>query len=140
MDEVGGYFAGMAKKRGWEIEYSMQEASGNVVCIAMNADAKAAPVTLSGHIDTVHPVGMFGNSAVRRDEEKIYGPGVTDCKGGVVAAFMAMDALYECGFKARPVRLILQTDEETGSRTSGGKTIKYICEKSKDSVVFLNLE
>lgn len=140
VDEVGEYFSGMAKKRGWEVELSKQEASGNVVCITMNADKKEAPVTLSGHIDTVHPFGMFGNPAVRRDEEKIYGPGVTDCKGGVVAAFMAMDALYECGFKARPVRLILQTDEETGSRTSGGKTIKYICEKSKDSAVFLNLE
>ncbi len=40
----------------------------------------------------------------------------------------------------RPIRLLLQTDEETGSRTSSGKTIQYICEKSKDAVVFINLE
>ncbi len=140
VDKVGQYFAEMAKERGWKIEYSRQNMSGDVVCITMNSDSELEPVTLSGHIDTVHPVGMFGTPAVRRDEEKIYGPGVTDCKGGVVAGFMAMDALYECGFNKRPVRLLLQTDEETGSRTSGGETIKYICEKSKDSVVFLNLE
>ena len=140
VDEVGQYFAQMAKERGWKVEYSKQEAAGDVVCITMNEGSEKAPVSLSGHIDTVHPIGMFGSPAVRRDEECIYGPGVTDCKGGVVAGFLAMDALFQCGFKDRPVRLLLQTDEETSSKTSGGETIKYICEKAKDSAVFLNLE
>jgi len=88
----------------------------------------------------VHPVGSFGTPAVRRDEKRMYGPGVMDCKGGVVAAFMAMDALEQCGFSSRPVRLILQTDEETGSRTSKKQTIAYLCKQSKGAVAFLNLE
>lgn len=140
VDEVGEYFVKMAKERNWKIEYTKQEAAGDVVCITINPDSDLQPVVISGHIDTAHPVGRFGTPAVHRDEEKIYGPGVTDCKGGVVAGFLAMDALYECGFNKRPVRLLLQTDEETDSRTSGGKTIQYICEKSKDAGVFLNLE
>ena len=140
VDRVGAYFAEMAEKRGFKIEYSRQDIAGDVVCITMNPDSKEAPLVISGHIDTVHPVGFFGSPAVRVDGDKIYGPGVTDCKGGVVAGFMAMDALYRCGYGKRPVRLLLQTDEETGSRTSGGKTIQYICEMSKDAVVFLNLE
>ena len=32
------------------------------------------------------------NPAVKIEGDKIYGPGVTDCKGGVVAAVLAMDA------------------------------------------------
>ena len=140
VDKVSAYFVDMAEKRGWKIERSKQDVSGDVVCITMNPDSKEKPLTLSGHIDTVHPVGMFGTPAARRDEERIYGPGATDCKGGVVAAFMAMDILEQCGFESRPVRLIMQTDEETSSTTSGGKTIEYICEKSKDSALFLNLE
>ena len=140
VDRVGEYFASMARERGWKVEYLKQEVAGDVVCITMNPDIEAAPVTLSGHIDTVHPVGSFGTPAVKRDAEKIYGPGVTDCKGGAVAGFMAMDALYKNGYNKRPIRLLLQTDEETGSKTSGGKTIEYICEKSRDSVLFLNLE
>ena len=140
VDKVSAYFADMAKKLDFEIEYSKQEKAGDVLCVTMNPDSKEKPVVLSGHIDTVHPLGMFGTPAVRLDDKKIYGPGVTDCKGGVVAAFYAMHALYECGFKKRPVKLILQTDEETSSTTSDGKTIKYICETSKDAVVFLNLE
>ncbi len=140
VDAVGAYFVRMAKARGWEIEVVPQERAGDVICITLNPHAEAAPIVLSGHLDTVHPVGSFGTPAVCRDEKRMYGPGVMDCKGGVVAAFMAMDALAKCGFSSRPVRLILQTDEETGSRTSGKATIAYMCEKSKDAIAFLNLE
>ena len=140
VDKVGGYFARMAEARGFKVEYEKQAAAGDVVCITMNPELDKKPVVISGHIDTVHPVGMFGTPAVHKDEEKIYGPGVTDCKGGIVAGFMAMDVLRLCGFNKRPVMLLLQTDEETGSKTSGGKTIQYICEKAKDAEIFLNLE
>lgn len=140
VDKVGEYFIDMAIKHGWKVEMFEQEIAGNVVCITMNPDAENSPVSLSGHLDTVHPVGSFGTPAVKRDEHNMYGPGVMDCKGGVVAAFMAMDALERCGFKSRPVQLLLQTDEETGSATSKKATINYICDKAKGSVAFLNLE
>lgn len=140
VDKVGEYFIDLAEKRGWKVEVFEQEVAGNVVCITMNPDAENPPISLSGHIDTVHPVGFFGTPAVRRDDKNMYGPGVMDCKGGVVAAFMAMDALDKCGFKSRPVQLLLQSDEETGSATSKKATINYICEKAKGSVAFLNLE
>lgn len=140
VDAVSRYFADLANERGWLVEILEQPVSGNVVCITMNPDAKGAPISLSGHIDTVHPVGSFGTPAVKIDEEKIYGPGVVDCKGGVVAGFLAMDALHKCGFNARPIRMLLQSDEEVSSMPSGKSTIGYICEKAKGSVAFLNLE
>ncbi len=83
---------------------------------------------------------MFGYPAVTMDDEKIYGPGVVDCKGGVVAGFLAMEALANVGFTNRPVRMLLQSDEENGSRLSHKATIRYICEKAKDSIAFFNLE
>ena len=139
VDAVGNYFSKMAEERGFEIEKFENEV-GDVVCITMNPESDLAPLCISGHIDTVHPRGVFGYPPVRIDEEKIYGPGVQDCKGGVVAGFLAMDALFQCGFKKRPVRLLLQVDEEGGSAKSGKKTIRYICEKAKDAIGFLNLE
>ena len=140
VDSVGEYFLNLAKSHGWQTEVFCQEISGNAVCITLNSDAEGAPVCVSGHIDTVHPVGAFGIPAVKRDSKNMYGPGVMDCKGGVVAAFMAMDALEKCGFKKRPVKLILQPDEENGSVTSGKATVKFMCEKAKDAQIFLNLE
>ena len=140
VDEVGAYFIDAAKQHNWKIDVFKQEISGDVVCLTLNPDAKGEPVCVSGHMDTVHPVGSFGTPAVKRDKENMYGPGVMDCKGGIVAALMAMDALEKCGFNSRPVHLLLQSDEENGSATSNKKTIEYMCEKAKNSVAFLNLE
>ena len=141
IDRVGRYFINLAEKMGWKIEVSLQKVAGDAVCITVNPDAKKPPIAVSGHMDTVHPVGSFGeHPIVRREGERMYGPGVTDCKGGIVAALLAMDALFESGFTSRPVRLLLQSDEENGSQFSDKATINYICEKSKDSIAFLNLE
>ncbi|MBQ8605508.1 MAG: M20/M25/M40 family metallo-hydrolase [Clostridia bacterium] len=140
VDEVGKYFASLADKMGWDVEVTPIENAGDIVCITMNKSSKEAPLFLSGHIDSVHPKGLFGYPPTLIEGDTIYGPGVTDCKGGVVAAVMAMDALSQCGYAGRPISLILQTDEEMGSRPSGKSTIRYICEKAKDSVAFLNLE
>lgn len=140
VDEVGQYFIKMAQEHGWKIEILECEKAGNAICITMNSESEKESVVFSGHIDTVHPKGLFGYPPVRFDAENIYGPGVTDCKGGVVASFMAMEALEECGFTARPVKLVIQTDEETSSKTSNKKTIEFMCNHAKGAVAFLNTE
>ncbi len=140
VDAVCDYFVKLAEKRGWYIEKLELETAGSPVCITMNPDAVGAPVVFSGHADTVHPKGLFGYPPVKIEGDKIYGPGVEDCKGGIVSAFMAMDALDRVDFRLRPVRLIIQTDEETSSKTSGKKTIDFMCEKTKGAVAFLNGE
>ncbi len=140
VDKVGRYFADYALARGYEVEFFRHGVSGDVVCITSNPNAAEKPITLSGHMDTVHPIGLFGTPAVKIEGDKIYGPGVTDCKGGLVVAILAMAALDKLGFDKRPVRLLLQSDEEGGSRGSQKATIGYMCEKSADSAAFLNLE
>ena len=140
VDAVGKYFIDMANARGFKVEVLHEEIAGDAVCITLNPDAKGAPVALSGHIDTVHPVGLFKEPIVHRDDKNMYGPGVMDCKGGVVAAFLTMDALDRCGFRERPVMLIIQSDEEVSSKYSNRRTVKFMCEKAKDAVAFINLE
>ena len=140
VDAVGRYFAEYMQDKNCTVEVFNQPTAGNVVCITMNANSDAKPITLCAHIDTVHPVGSFGTPAVRIDKEYIYGPGVTDCKGGAVVAVFAMTALNEIGFANRPIRLLLQSDEETNSATSNKETINYICKKAQGSIAFLNLE
>ena len=140
VDAVGRYFIEKAKEKGWKTEIFRQEVAGDVVVITMNSDADNKPICLSGHMDTVHPVGLFGDPCVRFEGNKMIGPGVADCKGGCVAAFWAMDVLSKIGYKERPVMLLLQSDEETSSRESNKETIKYIVERSKNAVAFLNLE
>ena len=140
VDACGEYMINIARELGFEVEVCRQEVSGNAVCITLNPDAQGAPICVSGHMDTVHPVGSFGSPAVRVEGDKMYGPGVTDCKGGIVAGMLALEALQKAGYKKRPVRLLLQADEENGSKRSNKATIKYICEKAQGAEAFLNLE
>ena len=140
VDRCGNYFIDFAKAHGWQVKVLPQPVSGDAICITMNAGVKEKPLALSGHIDTVHPIGLFGENPVRIEGDTIYGPGVTDCKGGVVAALLAMEALEKCGYKKRPIQLLLQTDEEVGSKLSKKATINWMCEQAKDAVAFLNLE
>lgn len=140
VDKVGAYVAEKARLKGWEVEIQKQNVSGDCICIAMNPEAQGQPVCFSGHMDTVHPIGYFGEEIVTFDDEKIYGPGVLDCKGGIAASFMAMAALQECGFKSRPIKLLLQSDEEISSKTSNKTTVQFMAEKSKDCIAFLNAE
>ncbi len=140
VDACSKLFIDKAVARGWTVDVQKQPVSGDAVCITLNPDAKGKPFCLSAHLDTVHPLGSFGTPAAHIEGDKLIGPGVTDCKGGAVTAFMAMHALDECGFQDRPVKLILQSDEENSSRTSNKTTIYYMIEQAKGCVAFLNLE
>lgn len=140
VDAVGNYCIAIAREKGWKVDVLPQPVSGDAVCITLNPDSPAPPVAISGHMDTVHPIGSFGTPTVRRDAEKIYGPGILDCKSGVALGLFVLDVLDRCDFRKRPVMLLLQSDEEVGSRTSNKETINWICAQAKDAVAFFNLE
>lgn len=142
VDAVGEYFIHYANDRGWKVEVFPQERAGNVVILTMNPEVDAAPIAFSGHMDTVHDIGSFGYPPVKIDWEndRIYGPGVTDCKGGIVVGFLAMEALRRIGYKARPIVMYLQSDEESSGKLSADATINYICEHAQGSEAFFNLE
>jgi glutamate carboxypeptidase len=72
-----------------------------------------------GHYDTVWPIGQLARMPLRRDADRLYGPGAFDMKGGVVIALLALRALAD--LNARPghrVVMLWTTDEEVGSETS----------------------
>ena len=140
VDECGRFFVTIAKKLDWQVEIQRDEDAGDPICITMNPDSPLAPICLSGHIDTVHPIGHFKEPRVRIEGNCLYGPGALDCKGGVVASLLAMHALKECGFEKRPIKLIIQTDEETGSRTSNKRTIEFMRRHAEGAIAFINTE
>ena len=137
VDNVGKYFIDKAAKQVWDIEIQENENAGNAICITMNSNAKTKPIAISGHMDTVHPIGSMPTYI---KDGKIYGPGCTDCKGGLIVCLLAMKALKDCGYVDRPIKFILQADEEVGSRLSQHKTIEFMVEKAKDCIAFLNTE
>ena len=124
VDRVGNYFQNLANERGWKIEVFPQEKFGDVVCVTMNPDAPKAPIALSGHMDTVHPVGSFGTPAAWREGDHLRGPGAIDCKGGIAIAMLAMKALQENGY-GKHLRLLMTSDEEVSNVLGGQAEVDY---------------
>jgi glutamate carboxypeptidase len=77
---------------------------------------------LLGHLDTVWPLGTVKKMPFRVGEGRAWGPGVLDMKAGVVMALGALRTLLEAGQLTRPVWLLLNSDEETGSEYSRALT------------------
>ncbi len=140
VDAVGRYITAWAKEKGFQVTSLPQEVSGDPLCITLNGDVDAAPIAMGCHMDTVHPVGTFGTPAVRVEGDMIYGPGVCDCKGCVTMGMMVLDVLKDSGYRDRPVMLLIDSDEETGSMGSKKATINWMCQQAKDAVAFLNIE
>ena len=66
-----------------------------------------------GHMDTVFPEEM-GFDTFRKEGDMVYGPGVTDMKGGLVIGIFAAKALMAAGVDM-PMAFFFNADEEIGS-------------------------
>jgi glutamate carboxypeptidase len=65
---------------------------------------------LLGHVDTV--IGHESHARLRRDGERLYGPGTADMKGGVVLALGAARSLAARPDRFAELSVLLVTDEE----------------------------
>lgn len=137
VDAVCDYCTEFVREMGYEVKTQQINNSGNVMSATLNPNAAGAPVCLSAHMDTVHPDGLFG---VRREGDRLIGPGVYDCKGGIAVGFLLLEALKNCGYTSSPVKVILQSDEELQSLPSELETIRFMCDEAKDARAFFNLE
>ena len=73
------------------------------------------------HLDTVHPKGTLDVLPFRIEDDKAYGPGTTDMKGGAYLAFAAYQSLVREGRQTPlPIRFLYVSDEEVGSPSSRG--------------------
>lgn len=74
-------------------------------------------ILVLSHLDTVHELGSVdGVLEVRRDGDKVYGPGILDMKGGGQLGLCAMRALQRAGVSPKlPVTFMFTPDEEVGT-------------------------
>jgi glutamate carboxypeptidase len=87
------------------------------------ARARQQPILLLGHLDTVWPLGTLKTMPWQKKDGRFSGPGVLDMKAGVVMALAAISVLRELKL-TRPITLLLNSEEETGSPVSRPVTEK----------------
>ncbi|HEX5512511.1 MAG TPA: M20/M25/M40 family metallo-hydrolase [Actinomycetales bacterium] len=76
--------------------------------------ANGPTVVLNGHLDTVGVTGMPDPFTARVEDDRLYGRGAADMKGGVAALVVAAECLVAAGAPVTPV-LALVADEEDAS-------------------------
>ena len=83
------------------------------------AAAGKARILLVGHLDTVFPDGTVAERPMRLEGQRVFGPGVSDMKAGLLAGLYAVRALRHFGFDdfAR-IDFFVNTEEEEGSPRS----------------------
>ena len=77
-------------------------------------------ILVLSHLDTVHPVGVKETeNPVRREGDKVYGPGIYDMKGGAYLAWYALRHLVRSARETPlPITFLYVPEEEIGSPTS----------------------
>ncbi|WP_138470046.1 M20/M25/M40 family metallo-hydrolase [Poseidonocella sp. HB161398] len=73
-------------------------------------------IMITGHLDTVHPVGTLAKNPFRREGGKVYGPGIQDMKGGNFITLEAIRKIQEAGIETPlPIVALFTPDEEIGT-------------------------
>jgi glutamate carboxypeptidase len=94
-------------------------------------------IMLLGHMDTIYPADTLKTSPIRKEGNKLYGPGVADDKGGIAVMLHALQILKDAGWKNyAQITVLLSPDEEI---TSPG-TSKTITEEASKQDVVLSFE
>jgi glutamate carboxypeptidase len=137
LKEVSAIVIEQLVKLGGSIELvSAKPAVGDNVVASFTGSGKGKVLVIA-HMDTVFPRGSAKSRPFRIENGRATGPGVSDDKGGIVAAISLLKILDDLKFTdyAR-LTLLLNTNEETGSFG----TRMLIERLAKEHDVSLNLE
>ena len=117
VDRCGRELAAHLRALGGTVEFLPRAERGDPIMARFDGSGDR-PVLLLGHFDTVWPVGTLLRMPVRRDGDRLYGPGTFDMKAGIGFAVLAIRALAATRTPHPPVVMLWTTDEEIGSGSS----------------------
>lgn len=141
VDQIINIFKTEFDKLGLTTQIIENERAGNIIISDFLPEEveNDSPVVLSGHLDTVFPVGVLKEHAFRMvDQRFAKGAGIADMKGGLVIALYTLKALIHFGYRKHPIRMLLIGDEETLHRYSNTREI--MLEALSDAALMLNFE
>ena len=112
IDAVAARFGKVLNEAGATIRSVEFEQAGNMLIAELGQEREKPGVIFLGHMDTAIAAGAAAERPFVIKEGKVYGPGVLDMKGGIVAVLFAIKALNAAGYDSRPIKVLLAGDEE----------------------------
>ena len=106
--------AGIASER-----LAGKQGLGDTLILRAGPRSDRPGLLLLAHLDTVHPLRTIEHDLpLRREGDRLYGPGVYDMKGGAYLALQAFKHVAARGAGALPLVYLVTPDEEIGSPTT----------------------
>jgi len=117
LDVIEGWFAdtGATLDRA-----AIDDRFGDMLRVRSDPTRNEPGILILSHVDTVHPIGtLAGALPLRREGDRVYGPGIYDMKGGLTIAVAAFRQLAREGAgRSLPITFLFTPDEEVGSLAS----------------------
>jgi glutamate carboxypeptidase len=136
LDVLARLLAGRFEAMNGQVDVIANPSGGDHVRARFFGSA-AKPALLLAHFDTVWPAGTLATMPFREENGVAYGPGVFDMKASLVIAEFTIKHLIASGnLPARPVEILMTSDEEVGSPTSR----RWIEERAREAEYVLVLE
>jgi glutamate carboxypeptidase len=125
VEKVRNFYQAALEKEGFKCKvFEVAPDRAGILVAVLGEDRPGKSIILEGHLDTVHRTGSFGKTnPCHVENDKIYGPGVLDMKGGMVMALYIAKALNSIGFNACPIKIIAVCDEEADHVGNDGDKI-----------------
>jgi len=101
--------------------------AGRAVLARNKPQADRYDVLFNAHLDTVFPDGTAAKRPLRIEGDIAYGPGVSDCKGGVLTILHALKVARQEDLERLSIAVLHNPDEEIGSPSS----TTWLCEHAK---------
>lgn len=137
VDAMGAKFAELFAGAGAQVETLPREERGDILRLYWGEGREAGQTLVLSHMDTVFNVGDIARNPLRIENGRLYGPGTSDMKGGIVLFLWALRCMKELGLSPRrKVVGLITSDEEVGSRASR----ELIEEEARRSAVALVTE
>lgn len=99
---------------GWQVEaLQLGGTTGPCLKITNELGAQEYDILLLAHMDTVFPLGTAAQHPFYVKDSRAYGPGIIDCKAGLLSGFYALKDLQEQGMLSNAsICVFLNSDHE----------------------------
>lgn len=133
---IAGFMTDKYRSLGWQVKaHQFDDTIGPCLEIT-NQAAEQYEILLLAHMDTVFPLGTAQERPFSIKDGRAYGPGVVDCKAGLLSSFYALAALEKAGKLAdKAVCVFLNSDHEGISSKYSRYHSEELAKKSKCTLV-----
>lgn len=119
VDLLQQYLAEQLRKEGCRIEFLPSENPQFARHLRAEFGSGEDQILVLAHADTVYPQKYISAEAIYQEDDRLYGPGVYDMKGGIVQLLWAVRLIKALGCQTRyRVCIIINSDSEAGGISS----------------------